>query len=100
MTYNKPTKTGGRVNEAMGNVKAATGKVFGNEELRAKGNLQHAKGEAEVDAAKAKANTEAAGYGAKGHVKEAVGAVTGNETLRQEGHVDRAHGAAHGDLYG
>ena len=76
------SKTSGRTDQVIGDVKHAAGKVFGNEELQAKGEAQKHKGEASVKAAEAKDTVE-------GNAKSIWGNLTGDKKKEAEGDVQK-----------
>ena len=76
----------GRMDEIKGSVKAAAGKVTGNDRM-------HAEGEAEKNAGKAARETEGAADQTKGNVKMAAGKLVGNDRLHAEGQADDVKGS-------
>ncbi len=88
----EPSKMSGYTDKLTGGIKETTGKVLGNQEMRAEGLAKKEKGKAEVQAAKAEQQTIGTGEKMKGGLKEGVGNVLGNERMRTEGQADRIKG--------
>jgi uncharacterized protein YjbJ (UPF0337 family) len=76
-----------RMQEMKGNVKKGVGKVTGDEELEAEGEVEH-------DSARAARKAKGLGNQVKGHAEEGLGKVTGDEELRTRGLADRVKGDA------
>ncbi len=88
----EPSKMSGYTDKLTGGIKETTGKVLGNQEMRAEGLAKKEKGKSEIQAAKAEQQTIGTGEKMKGGLKEGVGNVTGNERMRAEGQADRIKG--------
>ncbi|KAJ3005692.1 hypothetical protein HKX48_000509 [Thoreauomyces humboldtii] len=85
-------KIHGHVEAVKGAVKETTGKVVGNQTLRAEGATQKAAGHAEVNAQTAANHVGGQMDSTKGSVKSTVGNVLGNEKMQAEGHAGHAKG--------
>jgi uncharacterized protein YjbJ (UPF0337 family) len=77
----EPSKVTGHKDEVIGSVKSSVGGLLHNNEMKAKGDAQHASGTTEVNAAVAKQKADAAVEGGKGNVKSVIGSLTGNDKM-------------------
>jgi uncharacterized protein YjbJ (UPF0337 family) len=77
----EPSKVTGHKDEILGSVKSSVGGLLHNDEMKAKGDAQHASGVTEVNAAAAKQKADAAVEGGKGNIKSVVGSLTGNDKM-------------------
>jgi uncharacterized protein YjbJ (UPF0337 family) len=77
----EPSKVTGHKDEILGSVKSSVGGLLHNDEMKAKGEAQHASGVTEVNAAVAKQKADAAVEGGKGNVKSVIGSLTGNDKM-------------------
>jgi uncharacterized protein YjbJ (UPF0337 family) len=77
----EPSKVTGHKDEILGSVKSSVGGLLHNDEMKAKGDAQHASGVTEVNAAVAKQKADAAVEGGKGNIKSVVGSLTGNDKM-------------------
>ncbi|GAQ89839.1 hypothetical protein KFL_005680060 [Klebsormidium nitens] len=91
LSMSTSNKTSGYVDKAVGASKEATGKVFSNR-LKSKGAAQREKGQAEIDAAKARKQAEATGDKVAGTAKQVAGSVTNNTSLANESRAERLTG--------
>ena len=91
---NQPSKVNGNLSAAAGAVKENVGYTLGNRSMEAQGAADRAKGNAEVEAAKAKGYSEGVMDNVTGAVKNAAGQTVGNERLRAEGEAQRLKGKA------
>jgi uncharacterized protein YjbJ (UPF0337 family) len=87
-----PSKVSGNAAAAMGTVKESIGSAIGNRSMEADGAAQRAKGNAEVEAAKAQGYAKGTIDNVSGNVKNAAGQVLGNEQMRAEGEAERLKG--------
>ncbi len=89
------TKRGeGAAEELGGKIKATVGKVIGNEQMEAEGNLKELKGKSKQEAAKAGERVKGKVEEVVGAVKNRVGAVIDNEQMQAEGKVKELKGQA------
>jgi len=93
-TTDQPSKVHGNLSAATGSVKENVGWAFGNRSMEANGKAENAKGNAEIEAAKAKGYAEGVVDNVSGSVKNGVGQVLGNERMRVEGEAERLKGKA------
>lgn len=91
MTHS-PSKVSGNATSAMGAVKENIGAAVGNRSMQANGAAERAKGNAEVEAAKAQGYAKGTVDNVSGSVKNAAGQVLGNEQMRTEGEAERLKG--------
>jgi uncharacterized protein YjbJ (UPF0337 family) len=77
----EPSKVTGHKDEVIGSVKSSVGGLLHNNEMKAKGDAQHASGTTEVNAAAAKQKADAAVEGGKGNIKSVIGSLTGNDKM-------------------
>jgi uncharacterized protein YjbJ (UPF0337 family) len=77
----EPSKVTGHKDEVIGSVKSSVGGLLHNNEMKAKGDAQHASGTTEVNAATAKQKADAAAEGGKGNIKSVIGSLTGNDKM-------------------
>jgi len=93
MTH-QPSKVSGNLSAAAGTVKENVGHAIGNHSMEARGAADRAKGNAEVEAAKAEGYAKGVVNNVSGAVKNTTGQVLGNESLRVEGEAERVKGQA------
>ncbi|NUP51951.1 MAG: CsbD family protein [Catenulispora sp.] len=79
--------------DLKGKAKEATGKVTGNDDLRAEGRADQDEAEAKRAADKAKDSAKNLGQEAKGKAREVAGAVTDDESQEAKGKAEQV--AAH-----
>merc|ERR1711862_141393 len=93
MSSNEPSKMSAYGDKAMGAMKENAGWAMGNKQMETEGKAQGAKGDAQLEAARAE---QAIGEKdkLKGNVKETAGNVLGNEQWQAEGKGDRLKGEA------
>lgn len=77
-----------------GKIKQGIGKVIGNEQMQAEGEVKEQKGEAREETAKAGERAEGSVEEAKGTVKNRVGAVVGDTQMQAEGKAKELEGEA------
>ena len=91
---NTPSKAHGNVVSAMGSVKENVGSAIGNHSMQANGAAERAKGNAEVESAKAAGYAAGTVDHATGNVKKNLGSVLGNEQMKTEGAATEISGKA------
>lgn len=91
---NSPSKTSGNMSAAAGAIKENVGHALGNKSMEADGAAKRAKGNAEVETAKAQGYAAGTADKAMGSVKKAAGNVVGNEQMRVEGEAEKTKGDA------
>ncbi|KAL0579341.1 hypothetical protein V5O48_002674 [Marasmius crinis-equi] len=90
----EPNKTSGQFHSIKGSVVESIGNLTGATSWQQSGREEHARGEAEVDAAKAKGYVEGAADRATGYKDSVVGAVTGDKSQQMQGNVQHDKGKA------
>lgn len=91
MTH-QPSKVSGSLSAAAGAVKENVGHAFGNKSMEAGGAADRAKGNAEVEAAKAKEYTKGTMDRVTGAVKDVSGSVVGDDQMKAEGKAEKVKG--------
>lgn len=90
----EPSKLGGNVKAAGGNIKEQVGHAIGNERMEGSGAAKRAEGNVEHDTAQAKQYTEGAADGIIGGIKKQAGKLFGDNTMQGEGAAREAKGDA------
>ena len=91
---NQSNKSQGVAEQIGGKIKAAVGKVVGNERLQAEGEAKRLKGVAREEAARAAERTKGKAQEVAGAVKNRIGAVIDDEELEAEGKLKELEGEA------
>ncbi len=94
MSSNEPSKTSAYGDKAMGAMKENAGWAMGNKQMETEGKAQGAKGDAQLEAARAEQKAIGQKDKLKGNVKETAGNILGNEQWQAEGKGDRLKGEA------
>ena len=92
--YNGPSKTEGRKDEFVGNVKEKTGRAVGNESLQAEGASQNLAGTVQNQAAVVSGYVQGAADQLSGAVKGAYNALTGDSVGEAQNKVQEKTGEA------
>ncbi|KAL1742932.1 hypothetical protein HDZ31DRAFT_65490 [Schizophyllum fasciatum] len=82
---NEPSKTSGQFHSTKGNVVEAIGNATGLESWQTSGKQEHAEGEGEYNAARAKGYAEGTADRISGKKDNIVGAVTGDSSQQAAG---------------
>ncbi|KAI5886943.1 uncharacterized protein SCHCODRAFT_02085449 [Schizophyllum commune H4-8] len=82
---NEPSKTSGQYHSTKGNVVEAIGNATGLESWQTSGKQEHAEGEGEYNAARAKGYAEGTADRISGKKDNIVGAVTGDSSQQAAG---------------
>ncbi|KAJ4490440.1 hypothetical protein J3R30DRAFT_80851 [Lentinula aciculospora] len=86
-TSSEPSKVNGQYNSMMGTAKEVFGNATGADSWTQAGKDQHAKGEAEYDAAQAKEYATGTIDRAGGKLESVMGAVTGDKQQQMSGNM-------------
>ncbi|RXW17519.1 hypothetical protein EST38_g8330 [Candolleomyces aberdarensis] len=89
-----PSKTSGQFHSTKGTVKESLGNAVGSTNLQQKGKTEHAAGETEYNAARAKGYAEGTGDRVTGKKDQVVGAVTGDRSQEASGNLRQDKGEA------
>ena len=81
----KRSKTNGQFHSVKGNIAETIGNLTGAQSWQQRGEEEHAKGEAEYDAARAKGYVEGTKDRVGGYKDSVVGAVTGDKSQQAQG---------------
>jgi uncharacterized protein YjbJ (UPF0337 family) len=84
----------GKAEEIKGNVKQGVGRLIGDEQLEAQGQVDELEGQGRQEAAKAAEQLKGAGEQVKGAVKGAVGDLVDDPKLQAEGDAEQLKGQA------
>lgn len=90
----EPSKVSGYTDQTMGGLKENAGWAMGNKQMEAEGKARRAKGDAEVEAARAEQKAIGEKDKFKGNIKETTGNILGNEQWQAEGKAERLQGEA------
>ncbi|KAK1223857.1 hypothetical protein PQX77_013253 [Marasmius sp. AFHP31] len=92
--FSEPNKTTGQYHSVKGNVVETIGNLTGAQSWQQSGKEEHAKGEAEYDAARAKGYAEGTKDRVGGYKDSVVGAVTGDKSQQAKGNMREEQGEA------
>ncbi|KAB5595494.1 hypothetical protein CTheo_955 [Ceratobasidium theobromae] len=97
-SYDGPNKTTGQYHSVKGTAVEAIGNMTGATSWQQSGKEEHQRGEAEVDAAKAKGYVEGTKDRVEGKKDSVVGAVTGDKSQQAQGNMKHDKGEAQQDI--
>ncbi|TRM63474.1 hypothetical protein BD626DRAFT_494462 [Schizophyllum amplum] len=93
-----PSKTTGQYHSTKGNVVEAIGNATGLDSWQTSGKQEHAEGEGEYNAARAKGYAEGTGDRISGKKDNIVGAVTGDNSQQAQGQARHDKGEAQQEI--
>lgn len=91
---NQSIRGEGAAEELGGKIKGAVGRLVGDEQMEAEGNLKEVKGKGKQEAAKAAERNKGKVEQVVGAVKNRVGAVIDDEEMQADGKVKELRGEA------
>ncbi|KAK7047607.1 hypothetical protein VNI00_006375 [Paramarasmius palmivorus] len=94
----EPNKTSGQYHSVKGNLVETIGNTTGAQSWQQSGKEEHAKGETEYDAARAKGYAEGAKDRVGGYKDSVFGAVTGDKSQQAKGNLRHDQGEAQQDI--
>ncbi|KAI3613166.1 hypothetical protein WG66_001519 [Moniliophthora roreri] len=94
----EPNKTSGQYHSVKGNVVETVGNATGAQSWQQSGKEEHAQGEAEYDAARAKGYAEGTKDRVGGYKDSVVGAVTGDKSQQTQGNIRHDKGETQQDF--
>jgi len=98
MSSDGPSKQSGQFHSMKGSAVETVGNATGAESWQGSGKEEHAKGEGEYDAARAKGYAEGTGDRLKGKKDTVVGSVTGDRSQEASGNVRHDKGEAQQEI--
>ncbi|TFK22473.1 hypothetical protein FA15DRAFT_622491 [Coprinopsis marcescibilis] len=98
MSSDGPNKTSGQFHSTKGSVKDTIGSIFGATNLQREGKQEHAAGEAEYDAARAKGYAEGTQDRVVGKKDQVVGSITGDRSQQMQGDIRHGKGETQQDI--
>ncbi|KAI3613284.1 hypothetical protein WG66_001503 [Moniliophthora roreri] len=94
MTSDEPNKRSGQLHSTKGNIKETVGGMVGAHGMQQRGQEEHARGQAEYDAARGKGYAEGIADRITGKKDAIVGAATGDKTQQAKGNMRQEQGSA------
>ncbi|KAL0579331.1 hypothetical protein V5O48_002664 [Marasmius crinis-equi] len=94
----EPNKRSGQYHSKKGDMKETVGGMLGAHGMQRRGQEEHARGEAEYDAARTRGYVEGTADRFTGKKDSVVGAVTGDKSQQARGNYKQEHGEMQQDV--